>query len=123
MSMRVGWRAVGGLLLAVLLALAGTRWLGERQSADLGAQVAVLARKGDIVMLASQTCVYCAKARAWFNANQVPFDECLIETDVACAQAFRALNAPGTPMIVVRGRALVGFDPARIRQSLVSSRS
>jgi glutaredoxin len=113
--------SVIGLVAVVLLAWAGLQWLGGHQSASLGAQVAAQARKGDIVMLASQTCVYCAKARAWFNANQVPFDECLIETDAACAQAFRALNAPGTPMIVVRGRAQVGFDPARIQQALATT--
>ena len=36
-----------------------------------------------------------------------------------CAAAYQALRAPGTPVLLVRGQALLGFDPARIDGVLV----
>lgn len=84
----------------------------------LGARVAASARPGDIRMIASDTCVYCAQARAWFGAHRVPFSECSIERDAACAATYRALLAPGTPLLLVRGRRQLGFDPHAVAAAL-----
>jgi glutaredoxin len=104
-----------------LLALAG--WTGmqllERVGSErLGREVSAAARPGDIVMLSSETCPYCKQARAWFDAHQVPFGECFIERDAACAAAYRALQSPGTPTLVVRGQRQVGFSPERVALAL-----
>ena len=50
--------------------------------------------------------------------HDVPFSECFIERDTACAAQFEAARAPGTPVLLVRGQALVGFDAQRVRDTL-----
>ncbi len=106
-------------LLAVVLVVWGASeawraWFAGR----LGRDVAALAQPGDIQMISSDTCVFCAQARTWFNANEVPFTECSIERDEACAARFRVLLSPGTPVLLVRGQAQVGFSPQRVVQAL-----
>jgi len=108
------------LILAVMvLAFYGFQaWWSARQDAALGPQVSALARDGDIRMLASETCSICGAARAWFTEHRIPFSECTIERDAACRAAFRASTSPGTPVLLVRGRTLIGFSPARVRDAL-----
>ena len=50
----------------------------------------------------------------------MPFTECLIERDAACATNYRALLAPGTPVLLVRGERLVGFDPQAVAAALAA---
>jgi glutaredoxin len=108
-------------LLGVVLAVSGASEARRAWSAErLGREVAALARPGDIAMLASDSCIYCAEARAWFGAHRVSFSECSIERDAACSARFRALMSPGTPVLVVRGRVDVGFDAERVRERLAA---
>jgi glutaredoxin len=107
------------LLAALVLATLGAlraidSWSGER----IGSAVAASARAGDIRMLSSVTCVYCAQARAWFGEHGVPFSECFIESDAACAAGYHALMAPGTPILLVRGNVQRGFSPQAIAAAL-----
>jgi glutaredoxin len=106
--------------LALLLAavLAGMQLISSFGSQRIGREVAAAAKPGDITMLASETCLYCAHARAWFNEHHVVFSECFIERDAACRAAYDALQSPGTPMLVVRGQRQVGFSPERVAQAL-----
>ena len=113
-------RSILVLVLIVLTAAAGMQMLGRWTAARLGPQVAALAKPGDIQMIASVTCVYCAQARAWFNANHVPFSECEIERDARCAAAYNALMAPGTPVLVVRGQRLLGFNAQAVADALLA---
>jgi glutaredoxin len=80
--------------------------------------MAALARPGDIRMLSSRSCVYCIAARQWMQQHGVGFSECFIETDEACAAQFEAARAPGTPLLLVRGQAQLGFDVQRVLDSL-----
>ena len=91
-------------------------WSGRR----VGEQIVALAAPGDILMIASDTCPFCAKTRAWFGAHGVPFSECSIERDADCAARFRAYMSPGTPLLLVRGQPQVGFDPQRVAKALAS---
>ncbi len=106
------------LIVIVLCAAAAMQALTGWSKARLGAVVAAEAKPGDIHMIASVTCVYCAQAREWFNANKVPFSECEIERDARCAAAYNALMAPGTPVLVVRGKRLVGFSAQAVAEAL-----
>lgn len=106
------------LILLVVAAFVGMKATTGWSRAQLGAQVGAQARPGDIQMIASVTCVYCAAAREWFNVNHVPFTECLIESDAACASLYAALMAPGTPVLVVRGKRLVGFNARAVADAL-----
>ncbi|MES2100790.1 MAG: glutaredoxin domain-containing protein [Pseudomonadota bacterium] len=113
-------RSLLGLITVVVIGAAAmqgfTWWSRER----LGAQVAANARPGDIHMIASVTCVYCAAARAWFTENRVPFTECEIERDADCAATYNALMAPGTPVMLVRGKRLLGFSAQAVADALAT---
>ena len=113
-------RAALALLLLVLCTAAAMQAFMAWSRARLGAAAAASARPGDIHMLASLGCVYCAQARAWFDANKVPFTECLIERDAQCATTYAALFAPGTPVLLVRGRPLVGFNAQAVADALAT---
>ena len=106
--------------LGLAISMAGTWWKDRRDQA-LGQQLALLAAAGDIRMLSSVTCVFCARARDWMSRHQVPFTECFIERDPACAATHQALMLQGTPVMLVRGRAQLGFDPERVREVLAGS--
>jgi hypothetical protein len=108
---------LGPALLVVLASLASA-WWGGRSERALGQQIAALAQPGEIRMLGSETCAICTTARHWFTQHRVPFTECLIEQDAPCKVAFEATRAPGTPVIMVRGRALLGFDPQQVLTGL-----
>jgi glutaredoxin len=115
---RIDARSIG-VLIALVLAFGGlSQWWALRHDDAIGSQLAGLARPGDIEMVSSVTCVYCARARAWMQARQVPFGECFVERDPACAERYRALAAPGTPVVLVRGQAQLGFDPERVLHAL-----
>jgi glutaredoxin len=111
-------RSIFGLILLVLAVSAASQWWAGRSQAQLGEKLSALARPGDIKMLSSTTCAYCSVARQWMRQHEVAFDECLIETDAACAARFEALRAPGTPVLLVRGQLQTGFDAQRVLGAL-----
>ena len=115
-----GRRSIFGLVVLLLVVSAATQWWAGHSQSRTGEQLAALARPGDIRMLSSQTCPYCAVARQWMQQHGVEFSECFIETDADCAASFEAARAPGTPVVVVRGQAQVGFDAHRVLDALRS---
>ena len=116
--MKVSAREWVGLAVLVLAVSSASQWWGGRVRGQIGQQVAALAQPGDIRMLASETCGICASARQWFTDHRIAYTECTIERDAACRSAFEATGSPGTPVLLVRGRSLVGFDPERVRRTL-----
>ena len=92
-------------------------WQNYRDK-QAGVTLASLAQPGDIVMLSSETCAYCKTANRFMTDNGIPFSECFIETDTACADSYRAQQSPGTPTLLVRGERQVGFSPDRIAKAL-----
>jgi len=113
-----GRRPLIALALLVAAAAAAGQWWFSRQQLALGREMAALARPGDIRMLSSTTCAVCTGARVWFKLHEIAFDECFIEKDRDCARRLQATRSPGTPVILVRGQTLVGFEPQRIRAAL-----
>jgi len=111
-------KSFAGLVLLVLAVSAASQWWVGHHDRRLGAQVAALAQPGDIQMLGSETCAFCGAARVWFHEHRVPYSECVIEHDTACRAAFDAAGAPGTPVLVVRGRPQLGFSPEQLHAAL-----
>jgi glutaredoxin len=103
---------LAALVIAVGLASQGLQTLANSR---LAASVRSIAHQDDIYMISSTTCPYCSQARVWFSENKIPFSECFIERDEACASQYQALMAPGTPTLIVRGKKLVGFNPRAIQ--------
>lgn len=116
--MNAGLRRIAPLVLLVATVWAGVQLLQAWSSERIGREMAATAKSGDILMLSSVDCPYCQEARAWFQAHGVAFGECFIERDPACAAAYRALQAPGTPTLLVRGQRQVGFSAERVVQAL-----
>ena len=116
-------RALFSLIGVVLATSASVQaWHGWRQ-VRLGEQIAAAARPGDIRILSSDTCEACVWARDWLQRHDVHFTECSIERDAACARDFAASRSPGTPVVLVRGRAQVGFDPRDVLAALLNTLS
>ena len=111
-------RSLAGLLLLVLVVSAASDGWREHQAAALGRQLAQAARAGDIEMLSSVSCVFCERARRWMGVYQVPFNECFIERDADCARRYQALGARGTPTLLVRGQAQLGFSADQVLAGL-----
>ena len=114
-------RPLIGLAALVLLLSGASQWWAGWNDKQVAVQVASLAHPGDIRMLASETCAYCASARAWLTTYRVPFSECTIERDADCRAAYEAHRSPGTPVLIVRGKPQLGFSPERLRQALTPS--
>jgi glutaredoxin len=110
-----------GLVLLVLAISGASQWWGHRQEARLGERLARAATPGDLHMLSSDTCAICVVARQWFTQHGVAFSECSIERDPACRAEFERLQAPGTPVILVRGQPELGFNPSRLQSRLEGS--
>lgn len=116
--MKARLRRFAPLLLLVVAGWIGVQLLQSYSSSRIAREMATQAKVGDIMMISSENCPYCKHARAWFTQHQVVFGECFIERDAACAAAYSALQAPGTPTLVVRGQRQVGFSPERVMQAL-----
>ena len=111
-------RSLFGLVVMLLVVSGAAEWWREHQTQQVGRELAQLARPGDITMVSSTTCVFCTRARQFMTVQQVPFTECFIETDLACAQRYQALGAGGTPTLLVRGQTQLGFSAAAVRDQL-----
>jgi len=107
-----------GLVVLVLAVLGLSQAARGWNEAGQAQQLRERARPGDILMLASSSCVYCQRAQRWLDAERVPYRMCLIEQDAACARDYVALQAPGTPTFLVRGVRVVGWDRARLLKAL-----
>ncbi len=121
-SGRITRRSLLGLAVLVLAVGTASSWWAGRHQTSLGGDVAALAAPGDIRMLSSENCASCVVARRWFTQHEVRFSECVIERDSACLEELMARQAPGTPVIVVRGTPLLGFDPVQVRAVLQRGR-
>lgn len=106
------------LIGAILLLSAGTQLWDWHQQQKLGRDIAGAAKPGDIMMLASDTCEWCVMARSYMRMHAVPYSECSIERDTQCAARYHGLKSPGTPVMVVRGDAQVGFMPSKLLERL-----
>lgn len=113
-------RSLLGLVLLIAAISGGTQWWHATAQQRAAEHLAAVARPGDIRLISSTTCAYCTQARLWLQKNGVPFEECFIEKDSACQATFQAHLAPGTPLVLAGGRALLGFDPQRVLEALQS---
>lgn len=112
--MRISGRSLAALLLLVLGASAAQQWWAGTSERRLGERLAALAQPGDIRMLSSEVCPYCEAARRTMTTHGVRFEECFIERDAQCKTLYDATLARGTPTLIVRGQAQLGFRMERV---------
>lgn len=69
-----------------------------------------------VVMYGTSWCTYCAKARRYFQANNIPFEDWDIEASETARSEYDALNGKGVPLIVVGDDVMRGFSEASFKQ-------
>lgn len=113
--------SIVGFVIVVLLAFGGTKAWSSYQRGQVGSKLAQAVQPGDIQMVSSTTCGVCQIAKRWFETNEVRVQECFVELDADCAARLKATGQPGVPVIFVKGKPQVGFDPQRVLRSLERS--
>ena len=73
-----------------------------------------------VVMYATERCGYCAETRAYFNDEGIEFTEFDIDRNAAAKRNFKALEAPGTPLVYVGYRRIDGFNRKKLDQALLA---
>lgn len=111
------WSLAAVVLVVLGLSRLGSYWQERQQAEVMRAHIA----PGELLMLSSETCEFCRRARVWLDAQRVAYSECFIETDSACAAQYRAYMAPGTPTFLLNGQRVVGFNRQRLVQILEES--
>lgn len=79
-------------------------------------KVAVTTAGKQVVMYGTSWCTYCAKARRYFRANNIPFQDWDIEASSTARSEYDALNGKGVPLIVVDDDVMRGFSEASFNQ-------
>lgn len=63
-----------------------------------------------VVMYSTSWCSFCKKARQYFIANKIPFDEYDIEKSPGAKRRYDAMGAKGVPVILVGNKRMNGFS-------------
>ena len=108
------------LLIIFALFIAAYFLVEQFSSSRFSTEPVVLthANPPDIVMLGTQSCKYCQIAREFFNTQQLPYVEYDIEKSDKHRQMFYLLGGKGTPLIIINGTTIHGFDEWAIRNAL-----
>jgi mycoredoxin len=74
--------------------------------------------KTRVVVYGTETCPYCAKARAYLKSRQVAFADFDVAKSDKGKQDFAKLGGKAVPVILIGDRQLVGFDQGAIDAAL-----
>jgi len=74
------------------------------------------ATKNSVVMYSASWCKYCKRARNYFRANNIPFEEYDVETTEKGKSDYAELGANGVPVILYGSHRLNGFSVSSFRQ-------
>lgn len=72
----------------------------------------------EVIMYATSDCGYCAKARAYFDARGVAFEERDIDASPEARREWKEKGGVGTPLILINGRHFQGFDQSGLDAAL-----
>lgn len=103
--------------------------LAERPAAEPTDQAIARAKPGgdrrpDVTLYGTSWCGACRSARQYFLSHDIPFVDKDVEKDLAAADELRrkaaalGVDADRVPILEVRGRLLIGFDPRRVEALL-----
>ncbi|CAB1129828.1 NrdH-redoxin [Candidatus Hydrogenisulfobacillus filiaventi] len=72
-----------------------------------------------VIVYTTPTCRWCKAAKTYLSTHKVPYREVdLTRHPEAVQDVMRKTGQTGVPVIVVNGRAVVGFDRPRLAQLL-----
>jgi glutaredoxin len=72
----------------------------------------------EVIMYAVPDCGYCRKARQYFSNHGIDYVEYDISMSSKRMKEFRRLGGRGTPLIVIDGRKIHGFNTRAIEAAL-----
>ncbi len=95
-------------------------WVSQHSSTGFSENPVTLSKSStpEIVMFGTQSCKYCAATRAFFEFHQLPYEELDIENSDKDMEMFYLLGGKGTPLLIVNGVIIHGFDEDAIRRAL-----
>ncbi len=69
-------------------------------------------------MYSTQSCMYCYVAKQFFKKHNLPYTEYDIEASEKNMKTFRILGGRGTPLLIINGEIIYGYDERLMRQAL-----
>jgi mycoredoxin len=69
---------------------------------------------GKVIIYGTAWCGYCTQARNLLNKNAIAFYEYDIEKSRIGREQFQRLGGNGTPLLLINGEVVKGYNPARI---------
>jgi len=71
-----------------------------------------------VTVYTKPTCPHCRMVKEYLDQHGVPYRERDVSTDGEARQDLDRINAPGVPVTVINGLAVVGFDKIRLDDEL-----
>lgn len=72
-----------------------------------------------VTIYSTPSCVFCKMAKAFFQANDVKYEEKDVAVDIPARQAMVEKSGQmGVPVIDVDGKIIIGFDKERLTELL-----
>lgn len=71
-----------------------------------------------VVLYGTAWCQYCAKARDYLKANNVPYVDLDIEKSEPARKQHAALGGGGVPMLLVGDRKMTGFNQSALQSAI-----
>ncbi|WP_017879275.1 MULTISPECIES: glutaredoxin family protein [unclassified Janthinobacterium] len=71
-----------------------------------------------VVLYGTTRCGFCAKARAHFAENNIPFTDLDIDQSPQAKSEFAKLGGGGVPLLLIGNRRIQGFNPGAIGAAL-----
>lgn len=98
--------------------------LAQAEEAERNGAFHPMARATGVVVYGTSWCGFCKKAREYFTAKHVPFEDKDVEKDPSAAkelaqkEAAQHVHSNGVPIIDVHGQLVMGFDKPKLDQLL-----
>lgn len=77
----------------------------------------------NLIMYSTDWCGYCKKARQYFRANNIPFQELDIEKSERANRAYKKLGGKTVPLLVMGKKTMAGFNVQRFEQFYKSAKT
>jgi glutaredoxin len=78
----------------------------------------------EVFVYALSTCPWCRKTKQWFEDNKIAYGFVDVDTlageeqDAAADKAYELSGGRRFPVVVINGKAVVGFNPAKFLEHL-----
>ena len=74
----------------------------------------------NVRIFSTPTCPWCVRAKDFFSSNNIDFEDVDVSRDQAAANEMVQLSGQmGVPVIQIGSEVIVGFDQARIENTLI----